>query len=100
MLSRIDCHIFRGAEASIDTSSYIALNPTRKPGSLLIAASTAVRESIGSQVACRLALEHFVNGVLSFFEDGRHANQTGSDGVQDEISQEILEAAFKNANAS
>lgn len=93
-LMRVDCHVYRGPLASTEGSSFVALGATRVPGSLVVAASTAVRESIGGQVACRLSLEHFVSGALGYF-----------DGVRDD-SQDIprsmpaLELAFKNANDS
>lgn len=96
-LTRIDCSIFRGPGASIDTSAYTVLNPSKKPGSLVVACSAAVREGIGSQVACKLSLEHFVGGVLGFF-DKRTEKTHGAEGT--ELSVEVLEAAFKNANSS
>ena len=99
-LTHIDCQFHRGEGASADTSSYVALNPTLTPGSLLLAGSSAARGSIGSQVACRLALEHFVEGVVEFFEAaGRRASAGGAFG-HPEISVEVLEAAFKKANRS
>lgn len=94
-LTRLDFHIFRGQEASLVTSSFAALNPTQRAGSLVVAGSTAASTSIGSQVACRLSLEHFVDGVLSFFDK---ANSNGS--PSSEISLAVLEAAFKNSNSS
>ena len=103
-LTRIDCNIYRGPEASAETSSYVALNPTRKPGSLVVACSSAARDSIGSQVACKLSIEHFLHGVLEYFETpiemSRPDGIEGYDAKDTEISLEVLEAAFRNANSS
>lgn len=98
-LTHINCHFFRGERAKIDTSSFVALNPRRIPGSLVVAGSTAARESIGSQVACRLALEHFVDGVLDFYEKQDRAKNVKAQ-PDEEISLGVLEAAFKRANSS
>jgi len=54
---------------------------------------------LGSQVACKLALEHFVTGVLDFFESCTSTAPDPRPG-DSEISLEVLEAAFKSANAS
>ena len=99
-LTHFDCYFYRGQDATIDTSSFVALNPTRKPASVVIAGASAMKESLGSQVACRLALEHFVDGVLEFF-DGAHdeSKAAGNDDIP-EISLEVLEVAFKRANSS
>lgn len=62
----------------------------------MLAGAIAARESIGSQVACKLGLEHFVDGVLSYYSEiGDSAQGEGG-----EISLEVLEAAFRNANSS
>ena len=98
-LTRLDCNIYRGPGASIDTSAFTVLNPGRRPGSLVIASSSAIREGIGSQVACRLSLDHFVGGVLAFYDRSGAAGEA-AEGAKDEISVEVLEAAFKNANTS
>lgn len=61
----------------------------------------AAKNSIGSQVACKLSLEHFTEGVLEFFD--RRDSQAGENGdrpLSGEVSQDVLEAAFKRANAS
>ena len=105
-LTRIDCGFFRSADSSLDTASYLALNPSAKPGSLVIAGATAARGTIGGQVACKLSLEHFSEGVLDYFA-GKNgaapaADQMALPGVdpQQEISVQVLEAAFKRANTS
>ena len=91
-LTRIDCQFYRGAAA--ESASFAALNPARKPGSIVAAGSSAGRESLGGQVACKLALEHFVDGVLEFFDP---AGQSGNGG---DITLEVLESAFRRANSS
>jgi hypothetical protein len=111
-LTHIDCYIYRGQEASLDNSSFVAVNPRHAPGSLVVASAQATRESISSQVACKLALEHFLTGVLDFYNGSsdKFGNpiQNKSNGElnaemlapKPEISLEVLEAAFKNANSS
>lgn len=94
--TRIDSHFYRGDAASYDTSSFTALNPNQQPGSFVAAGAMAARESLGGQVACKLALEHFVDGVLGYF-DGREPRSKREDG---EISLEVLETAFRKANSS
>lgn len=102
-LTHIDCNIFRGPGASSDGSSYVVMNPRRMPGNLVVAVSIAAKESISSQVACKLGLEHFTAGVLDFYdsqsEEGRFDRRGDSAGRQS-ISLEVLEAAFKKANTS
>ena len=94
--TRIDSHFYRGEGASFDTSSFIGLNPDKQPGSFVFAGATAARESLGGQVACKLALEQFVDGVLGYFADGSGFVQpSGKD-----ISVEVLETAFRLANTS
>lgn len=93
-VTRMDCHFFRGAQTSLDTSAYVALNPNMQPGTVVMAGAKAVRKSIGSQVACRLSLEHFTEGILEHFET--HAvNQSNTD-----ASLKALESAFRRANKS
>jgi len=93
-LTHINCNIFRGAGASTDNSSYVAVNPRSKPGSLVMGVSIAAKESISSQVACKLGLEHFMDGVLDYY-DAKDAQ-----GRLFPISLEVLEVAFKKANSS
>jgi hypothetical protein len=93
-LTHINYNIFRGAGATTDTSSYVALNPRTKPGSLVLGVSIAAKESISSQVACKLGLEHFTDGVLDYYE------AKDPQGRLFPISLEVLEVAFKKANSS
>jgi len=110
-LTRLDCHFYRSPGSSIDTSSFVALNPARKPGSLVVASASAIRESIGSQVACRLSLEHFVDGALEYFESSldhiaeppsfsKSSNGTIHHARHSEASLDVLETAFRKANNS
>ena len=95
-LTRLDCHLYRGARAELDGSSFVVLNPSQKPGTVVVSCAAAVRTGIGSQVACKLSLEHFVNGVLDFYgKPHDRAQDTVSS-----VSVEVLEAAFKSANTS
>ncbi|MCB0318492.1 MAG: hypothetical protein KDD56_07020 [Bdellovibrionales bacterium] len=92
-VTRIDCQIFRPDKARGDLSSYVAFNPSGMPGSFVVANAHAAREGIGAQVACKLSLEHFVDGVLEYF--------SGEIGVPEgDISLAVLESAFKKANSS
>jgi len=85
--------LHRGVDCSLDQSSYCFLNPALQPGVFAFAASQAVQDSIGSQVACRLALEHFTEGTIDFCSAGA-IDQSRPAAVQ------ALEAAFKRANQS
>ncbi|RMG42087.1 MAG: hypothetical protein D6719_07240 [Candidatus Dadabacteria bacterium] len=104
-ITRIDCDFYRSPQASSHRSSYVALNPDQTPGSLVVAGSSAIRESIGSQVACKLALEHFVDGVLNYFEGNFAVAVNGSHSLrhgvvrEQETSLQVLEMAFKRANS-
>lgn len=97
LLTKIDCDFFKAKRAKRELFSYVALNPTLRPGNLVAAESAAVQDTIGSQVACRLALEHFVDGVLEFFRSVDLGQQCEHRIL---ISEEVLEAAFKRANQS
>lgn len=96
-LTRLDCDIFRGRQAVADASSFVAVNPVRKPGRLVFAGSTAVTLGLGSQVAYRLALDYFAQGVAAHYDtpDARHAELSDEDAVV-----KVLEDAFRTANAS
>lgn len=101
-LTHIDCSFFRGQDASLDTSSYVALNPRSQPGSVVLAGAVAARGNIGGQVACRLSLQHFVEGVEDYFQSRKMAAAGDSSAPLEarEFSLEILEAGFKRANDS
>lgn len=96
-LTRLDCDLFRGHQAVADASSYIAMNPVGKPAQLVFAGSTAVKLGLGSQVAYRLALDHFVEGVRAHYASPRQETQRVSD---DEMVVKVLEDAFRTANSS
>lgn len=69
----------------------------------MLAGARAVRESIGSQVACRLSVEHFVEGILDFYvpKAGAESAPVAADESQhSERSLQALEAAFRKANKS
>lgn len=95
-ITRIDCQFYRYEYAG-ERSGYVALNPSRRPGSLVFAGSSAAREGISSQVASKLSREHFISAVLDYFGANRSAAATRD---EEDISLEVLEAAFRNANTS
>ncbi|MFM1847537.1 MAG: hypothetical protein RL417_1011 [Pseudomonadota bacterium] len=95
--TKIDIFFYRGGNTATEDASYVAFNPSLTPGSLVAATSVTSRESISSQVASKMALERFVEGVLEFFASG--AADTKREG-EDERSLQILEAAFKKANSA
>jgi hypothetical protein len=116
-ITRIDCHLFRGEGASAEKSSYVAINPHKRPGSMVMAGAVAVRSSIGSQVACKLALQHFVASVLDYFDPPKapdscakvpetpsmaanSAEFHAQEAPAPVVSLELLERAFKAANDS
>ena len=99
-LTRVDCHFktFEGAERG--ASAFVVLNPLRRPGTLVAAGSAALRENIGSQVACKLAIEHFVDGVLDRFAARGTGAAEALNPDHPETSVDVLESAFKRANSS
>lgn len=107
-LTRFDCHTYRGPKASLDLSSYVLFNPSMEPGCAVIGLSEAQRGGLGSQVACKLALEHFVEGVQEFFKTAAANSLESSQPPQlvlrlqdrDESNSNLLESAFRNANCA
>jgi len=106
-ITHLDLSFYRSPELGAEAASYVAFNPRRVPGSLVMAGSCAVRDSIGSQVACKLALQYFVEGVMRCFEGGTpkdgltvQGNRDTDADNADEASLKVLEEAFKNANNS
>lgn len=96
-LTRLDCHLFRGDRAGNDISSFVALNPLLEPSRMVFAGSSAARDSLGSQVAYRLAIDYFVKGVEDFYST-RPSSVEGSKGEEGVIK--ALEEAFRCANSS
>ncbi|NDC38482.1 MAG: hypothetical protein EBZ48_10575 [Proteobacteria bacterium] len=96
-LSKIDCsyHVLSASEGGATT--FVMLNPMKSPGSLVAAGAAARRDNIGSQVACKLAIEHFLESVLAEFPTEIQAVTAPDDG---EPTVRVLEAAFKRANSS
>ncbi len=92
-LTRLDCDFYRGHRSNIESSSFVAFNAGRVPGGMVAAGSLAIRASIGSQIASRLSLEHFVEGVLDYYEQKKEG-----EAESEEPSLPALEAAFKRAN--
>lgn len=92
-LAHLECHLYRPERANSATSSYVSFAPRRDPGSVVVACSIASRESIGSQVACHLTLEHFTGGILEYYQ-GRERGDQAIDGI------EALEHAIQSTNSS
>ncbi len=96
-LTRLDCHLYRGANAAHDGSSFVAFNPSLQPAQMVFAGSAAVRESVGSQVAYRLALDYFMLGVEAHYaQPAGEARVPGDEGTV----VKALEDAFRSANTS
>ena len=93
-LTRLGCHRFRGEKAAHDVSSFVALNPLAHPSCLVFAGSSAARESLGSQVAYKLAIDYFVSGIQTYFAD-----QSGAAKGEEKVVK-ALEEAFRAANSS
>jgi|GEM_PF-5085003 len=93
LFSHHQAALHRGVDCSIDNSSFAFFNPDFEVGAMAFAASLAVQESIGSQVACRLALEHFTGGALDFFRPNPAESSRPT-------AVEALESAFKRSNQS
>ncbi len=99
-LTRLQCAFQKGEKWGVDSSSCVFFNPQSRPGCLAFGGSTAARESIGGQVAARLALEHFVEGMLDFFHPAPlRIEERDTETVSAENLQAI-EVAFKRANNS
>jgi hypothetical protein len=97
-LTKIDCQIYRSQGINPDRSLYAVLNPSREPGSLVAAGTIAARENIGGQVACRLALEHFLNVILELGEAPKQAFPTLQ--AREDSCVDAIENAFRRANTS
>ena len=97
-LTKIDCQIYRSQGINPDASLYAVLNPSKEPGSLVAAGTIAARENIGGQVACRLALEHFLNVILEIGEARKLASETVQE--REDACLDAIENAFRRANTS
>ncbi|MEY4667371.1 MAG: hypothetical protein RL518_70 [Pseudomonadota bacterium] len=96
-LTRLDCHLYRGEKAAHDVSSFVAFNPEMTPSRMIFAGSSAARESLGSQVAYRLAIDYFLKGV----EESYATQATKAPLAKGEESVvKVLEDAFRSANSS
>lgn len=101
-ITRLDCDIFRGATTRSEASAFVALNPLIKPAQVVFAGSTAVVQGVGSQVAYRLAIDYFVQGVLDNLSllSASATLPSGADPSDEERVVNLLEAAFRVANSS
>jgi hypothetical protein len=99
-LTRLDCDIFRGSQALADASAYVAFNPAVKPAQMVFAGSTAVIQGVGSQVAYRLAIDYFLEGIMEHLERARSLGESREPEEDEDSAVSALEAAFRSANAS
>jgi hypothetical protein len=95
-LTRIDCDIFCTDEI-LRGGSYAVLNPNREPGCLVAGFAQAVREGLGGKVACKLALEHFVEAALDYCGENKNV---GASAEKQDRNLGLLEDAFRRANRS
>ena len=91
-LTKINCFTYNNPLSS-KLSSNITLNPLKKPGSFVMALSSPATTSLGAKVATRLALDHFVEGVLNY-------TSSIDDFDSHSLSHNIVAEGFKNANRS
>lgn len=96
-LTRLDCHLYRGDKAAHDVSSFVAFNPEMTPSRMIFAGSSAARDSLGSQVAYRLAIDYFLKGVEDSYAAIAAKPQLGKG---EESVVKVLEDAFRSANSS
>lgn len=95
-LSKIDCDVFRGANTNLNSSSYSVLNPGMTPGCMSFCGAYAVKESLGSKLACTLSIERFNEAVTGFYTNKSIEKKED----EEPISQSILELAFKQTNSA
>ncbi len=95
-ITRIDCHFINSSTFLEGSSSFVTLNPLIEPGTVVAAGSSVSSHNIGSQVACRLAIQHFTEGVLDVFD----ASQSWPDEERRSLALDVLERSFKRANSS
>lgn len=99
-LTKLQCACQKGEKWGVDSGSCVFFNPQSRPGCLAFGGSTAARESIGGQVASKLALEHFIEGMLDYFHpapQGRGERETETVSAE---NLQAIEVAFKRANNS
>ena len=99
-ITRVDCNICPGSQDQGLHASYVAFNPRRAAGSMVVGWAGAGRSGLGGQVACKLALEQFTEGVLEYFDerDEVRALAVGDDIPSDGGSIAVLETSFGRAN--
>lgn len=72
------------------------MNPCAQPASVVFVGARAARLGIGSQVAFRLALEHFAEGITSTYGDIGSEAGASMAVAPDPVA--VLEAGFRTAN--
>ena len=91
-LTKINCFTYNNPLSS-KLSSNVTLNPLKKPGSFVMALSSPATSSLGAKVATKLALDHFVEGVLNYTSSIDNFDSRS-------LSHNIVAQGFKNANRS
>lgn len=100
--TNIDCDYLKVGDSS-ESSFFSVLRPLPKNGSLVAVGSLAARDSLGGQLASKLALEHFTGGITDFFSDLENRDIASLDSDVEVMTDEALkaiEAAFRRANSS
>ena len=99
-LTKLNCAFRKGGRTPMDATSCSLFNPQMRPGCLAFGASAAARDSIGGQVASKLALEHFVEGISDFFHPSSPEGRARDPEIVTAENLQSIEAAFKRANSS
>ena len=99
-ITKVDSHLYRGPKASTDTSSYSLFNPAQRPGGFVCGVASVVQGGLGSRVACKLALEHFVEGVSDYYQSDLDQSSDINEQVDGSLNATVLEQAFREANTS
>jgi serine/threonine protein phosphatase PrpC len=100
MITKIDSDIYRGPEVPAEISAYVALNPNKRPGSLVFGGAVSGTDGLTGQIACKLALESFTDGVMSFFESLTSVGSAQDQALAESLTVQVLESSFKAANNS
>jgi hypothetical protein len=98
MITKIDSDIYRGSSVPAELSAYVALNPAKRPGSIVFGGAISGREGLAGQIACKLALESFTDGVMNFFEALPPQTLGSDEFVSESLTVQVLESAFRSSN--
>lgn len=93
MVVGVECDFFVGDLVRSETSSHVAFCPCDEPPRVAIAAVLAPKGSLGSQVASKLALDRFAEGIIANDRDNKVSTECGS-------ALALLEVAIRKTNDS